>query len=306
MELPLPAVFRIGDGVFRRGSFMSKNLIRFFYYWRLPLLFFLLFFVLLWLGSSLEGDLGGIIGAIWLFIDIPCLLFFTVRSVFLRIRSAITYCRTGIRDEVFIFPEVDALRGAVDIVADEIDSVKGLSSRMKLRYFAFRLLGVGLIIGGIVGCFYFAASNILLVLFSLVIIAGATLWITANHESYNNRVESVRMVPSPEELTAEQLYPYLRTIPTSLGSPRFAAVRGFKKPILVYGSEMDGFIYGVYRARLSDSFYVSTLASFSLKEPLPPAEVQIQKESRNAVWDPDDYLPELTAAVEEAVARASA
>ena len=82
---------------------MSKNLKRFFYYWRLPLLFFILFFVFLWLGSSLEGGAGTFFSVIWLFIDIPCLLFFTVRSVFFRIRSAITYRRTGIRDEAFIF-----------------------------------------------------------------------------------------------------------------------------------------------------------------------------------------------------------
>ena len=284
---------------------MNNNLKRFFYYWRFPLLFFILFFVLLWLGSLLEGDAGGIVGALWLFVDIPCLLFFTVRSVFFRIRSAVTCRRTGVRDEVFIFPEVDALQGAADIVADEIDAMKQLSSRMKMRFIIFRLLGAGLIAGGITGCFFFADFTLILVLFSLVIIAGATLWIVANPESYNNRVENVRMVPCPAGLTAERLCLYLRAVPTSLGSPQFVAVRGFKKPVIVYGSDQDAFIYAVYRARFSDFFYVSTLSSFSLKEPLSPAEEPNYEESPYTVChDVADLLSEITAAVEKAVERA--
>lgn len=281
---------------------MNKNLKRFFYYWRLPLLFFILFFVLLWLGSALDNDAGSIISVIWLFVDIPCLLFFTVRSIFFRIRSAVTYRRTGIRDEAFIFPEIDFLQGTADIVATEIDSVKTLSPRMKLRYFSFRLLGAALIAGGIAGCFYFYGSNLLLVLFSLVIIAGATLWIVANPESYNMRVEGVRMVPCPGNITEESVYRFLSTVPTSAGIPRLAAVRGFRKPIMVYGSEQDDFIYAVYRAPLSEFFYVSALSPFSLKEKLPQTEKDRKDGSNIFCRDSAEYLDEITVAVEEAIA----
>lgn len=135
---------------------MNKNLQRFFYYWRLPLLFFILFFVLLFISDSLEGDAAGIVGAIWLFVVIPCLLIFTVRAIFLRIRSAITYHRTKVRDEVFIFPEIDAVHGVIDAVSDDLDSLRDLSASMKFRCIMFRLLSVVLIVGGIVGCFMFS------------------------------------------------------------------------------------------------------------------------------------------------------
>lgn len=280
---------------------MNENLKRFFYYWRLPILFFILFFALLWLSSSLEGDAAGIIGALWLFVDIPCLLFFTVRAIFLRIRSAITYRRTGIRDEEFVFPEVNFVRAIVDAVEDEIDSVSSLSFGMKTRCIIFRLLGVLLIAGGITGCFFFYDSTFLIVVFTLVIIGGATLWLVANPESYNSQVEGARMVSCPRDLTDELLFNSLRTIHTSLGAPRFAKVRSFKKPVMVYGSASDDYIYVVYRARLFQYYYVSTLSSVSLQENKSTADSGADEEgekSREFAF----YLDEICDAVEKAVA----
>ena len=85
---------------------MSKRLKRFLYYWRLPLFFFVLGIILMGLAFILDPDSDAYIaaGVIWLFIDIPCLIFFTIRSIYLYIRSIITYRRTGIRDESLVFP----------------------------------------------------------------------------------------------------------------------------------------------------------------------------------------------------------
>lgn len=284
---------------------MSNNLKRFFYYWRLPLLFFVLFFVLLWLASVTEGDTSGLISALWLFVDVPALLFFTVRSIFIRIRSAITYHRTGIHDEAFIFPEINFVQGFIDSIADTFDSVRLLSPGMKLRFFIFRVVGILLIIGGTVGCFFFAESTLLIVLFTLVIIAGATLCITADPKSYNSHVDGVRIVACPGDLSTEELYPYLCKIPTALGAPRFAAIRNFKKPVMVYGSSEDEYIFTVYRATLSEFFYVSMISSFSLKENLPATDAQRSSGSYSAVVrGVDNYLGEITVAVEEAIALA--
>ena len=241
---------------------------RFFYYWRMPLIFFILFFVLLWLGSDLEGNAGGIISALWLFVDIPCLIIFTIRSIYLSIRDAINYHRTGVRKEDITFPEIDFVCGIIDDIVYEIDSLRELSARMRLRYFGLRLLSIVLIVGGIVGCFVCVNSIFMLVIFSLVIIAGATVWIIANPITYNYRVENVRTIPCRRKLTSEQLYDALLPLPTSLGAPRFADVQGFKEPVIVYGSASGPYIYVVYPARFADLFYVSTQFSGALNEEL--------------------------------------
>ncbi len=281
---------------------MNKVLKRFFYFWRLPLIFFILFFVLLFLGDSLEGDAGGLVGAIWLFVDIPCLLFFTARSIFLRIRSAITYHRTKVRDEAFIFPEIDAIHGVIDAISDDLDAFGRLTPQMKARCIIFRLLSVALIIGGIIGCFTFSESTFIIALFALVIIAGATLWLFSNSSSYNSHVKGVRMLPCADDFTTEQLFPFLNRFSTSLGAPRFANVRGFKKPIIVYGSASDSFIYVVYRARFADYFYVSTIYSFSLKDNVPSEGAEANEERTDTVNDEFAfYLEEITEVVEKAL-----
>lgn len=284
---------------------MLNNIERFIYYWRMPIIFFILFFVLLWIGDGLEGDAGGIIGAIWLFIDIPCLIFFTVRSIYLSIRNAITYRRTGVREETLVFPEINFLCRICDGIADEVDSVKELSTPIKFRYFALRLLSIVLIAGGIIGCFIFVNSTFLLVLFALVIIAGATFWIVANPITYNLQVESVRTIPCQQKMTIDQLYNILLTISTPLGTPRFATVRGFKKPVIVYGFESDAYIYVVYPARFSAIFYVSCILSYSLIEESSDYTDYDEAEDTH-VQDHAYYLEELAYVVEGAVSSINA
>lgn len=276
---------------------------RFLYFWRLPILFFILFFVLLFLSASLEGDAAGAVGALWLFVDIPCLVFFTIRAIVLRIRSAVEYRRTGVKVEDYNFPEANFVMAIVD----GIGSVGKLSSNMKLRYFLFKILGIILIAGGIVGCFFFFASMSMIVLFTLVMIGGATLCIMANPRKYNLEVGGARMVPFHGNLTEEDLYDYLRTIPTSLGYPRFAIVRGFKKPILVYGTDADAFIQVVYRARHFEYFNVSSVSSMSLIEFLPTSDEPYYGEKDASFYQDSDFsLDEITSAVEQAVSLAEA
>lgn len=279
---------------------MNKNLKRFLYYWRLPIFFFILFFVLMFTGAYLEGNAGLFFGVVWLMVDIPCLIFFTIRSIYIRIRDAVAFRRTGVRNEEFNFPEVNFIRA----VAAEIESVRKLPPRLKARYFALRILGIAIIIGGCIGCFYFAASYVLLALFALVIIAGATICLIANPKRYNEQVEGVRMVTCQCKLTEENLIDTLRTISTPLGSPHLAIVKGFKKPIIVYGSAEDSSIYVVYHAKFSDIFYISTIMSSYLQKILPSANEQEEEEIGNAGNQDSDYLLNaITSAVEEAVER---
>ena len=116
---------------------MLNKIERFIYYWRMPIIFLIPFFVLLFLCSRLEGNAAGIVGALWLFVDIPCLIFFTGRSIYLSIRSAITYHRTGIRDEVFIFSELDFVSRVADSVSENINSVKVLLCQWSFAIWPF-------------------------------------------------------------------------------------------------------------------------------------------------------------------------
>ena len=246
---------------------MNTKIIRFLHYWRLPLFSFILFFVLMFIATSFKTTVGDISSVIWLF-NIPLLLVLTGRAIFLRIRDAIAYHCTGVRNEDFNFPEVNFVQN----ILYEIGSVKELTNPMKLRYLLFRILGIILIIGGSIGCLCFYSSIIIITLFTLVIITGATLCIIANPASYNARLDNARMVPYSGNMTNESLYNLLRTIPTSLGRPHLATVRGFKKPVIVYGSKFDNSIYIVYKARFFAYFHVSSIYSFSLQEYLSEDE----------------------------------
>ena len=276
---------------------MLNKIERFIYYWRMPIIFLIPFFVLLFLCSRLEGNAAGIVGALWLFVDIPCLIFFTGRSIYLSIRSAITYHRTGIRDEVLIFPELDFVSRVADSVSEEINSVKLLSLPMKFRYLAFRVLGIVLIVIGIACCFLFSDSFLLLVIFTMVIIAGVTLWILANPARYNSKVEGIKMIPCHDKFTEGALYDVLLPFTTSLGAPRLTEVRSINKPVIVYGSASDAYIYVIYRSRFSDSFYISTLSSTALIDQSSSCEEIDDTCSQEYAF----YLNELASVVEEAI-----
>ena len=176
---------------------------------------------------------------------------------------------------------------------------------MQLRCILFRLLGVVLIVGGSIGAFFFSFSYFFLIIFTLVIIAGATLWIVANPQRYNERISGSSMVPCGDDITNEQLYKILCTLPTPLGTPHLAKVRGFKKPIIVYGSQSDTYIYLVYHARTFDFFYVSTIYSFSLLQILPDDNVRSDEEAADSInQEFAYYLYTITSTVEKAVSLA--
>lgn len=101
------------------------------------------------------------------------------------------------------------------------------------------------------------------------------------------------MVPCPDKLTTDELYESLLPIPTSLGSPRLAYIRGFSKPVIVYGSDSDTCIYAVYRARLFDYFYINAMYSFNLKGFLSEDE-ELEEEFAF-------YLDEIASVVEAAM-----
>lgn len=274
---------------------------RFFYFWRFPIYFGVLFFVLLFAGeANLDNGFGIFCSVTWLFIDIPCLIIFTIRALYKHIRSFIEFLQTGEKEEDYDFVEFDFIASVFEKIGDEISSVLSLSVSMRIRYLLFRIGGIVLIIVGCIACFCFYGSTLMLIIFTLVIIGGATLCIVANPKSYNESVSGVRMVPCPSEMTEKDLYDILCTIDTPLGSPRFANVRGFDEPIMVYGSSLDSSIYAVYRPTISEFYYVSSLSSFSLLDELDPQE---SEDGDTYSSESGDFLPEITSAVEEAMSR---
>lgn len=284
------------------GMIMGKVLKRFLYYWRIPLLFIILFFVLLWIATSVSEPAASIFSCIWLFVDIPCLVGFTIYAIVKRIRNIIEHISTGIPVEDFSFPELDALETIGYVISDTFEMVKSLSFRMKFRFFGFRILSVVLIAAGCVGCFFFSSSIVMIVLFTLLIIGGATLWILANPKKFNAKVSGARMIPCPTEVTLNRIYKSLREISTLLGLPCFASVRGFKEPIIVYGSERDEYIYVVYRPKKRDFLYVSTLSSIMLEESI--AKDSDDEGNDEVVQEFDFYLEDIAKTVELAVERA--
>ena len=187
-------------------------------------------------------------------------------------------------------------------ISDEFSSVADLSGKMKARYVLFRILGIVLIIGGSIACFLCFYSYLLITLFTLVIIGGATLCIIANPKSYNENVEGVQMIPCPSNMTEQDLYQILSTKSTPLGYPRFAKVRGFKNSIMVYGSDLDAYIYAVYQPKHASYFYVSTLSSICLLQHLDPSVPEEDENDTTTYYsDSDSNVYQIAAVVEDAV-----
>lgn len=112
------------------------------------------------------------------------------------------------------------------------------------------------------------------------------------------------MIPCPSKMTDQDLYEILRKINTPLGVPRFAGVRGFKTPIMVYGSDLDAFIYAVYRPKHAGYFYVSELYSMSLTDHLDPSVPEEDENDVDTYYSDIDNNIELVAeVVEEAISR---
>lgn len=282
---------------------MNKHLKRFLYFWRFPIFFFILFFVLIFLaGIDIDSTASTVFSVIWLCVDVPCLIFFTIRAIYRHIRSFINYCRTGERETEYSFPEIEFFSNMCYKISLEVSSVSELSGSMKVRYFLFRFIGIVLIIGGSIACFFFSGSYVLMFIFALVIIGGATLCIMANPKSYNSSVSGVRMVSCSKKITEQDLFQALSTIDTPLGFPQFADVNHFDDPIMVYGPDLEENIYAVYRPKHAAYLYVSTLSSYSLFEQIEsPLASKSEEENPTYIYDSRYYLDEIAAAVEEAV-----
>lgn len=276
---------------------------RFLYFWRLPLFFFIMFFVLLFLADpKTESAFSTACSVIWLCIDIPCLVIFTLIALYKHIRSFIEFLRTGEKEDDYEFVEITFIEEIFYKISDEFSSVADLSGKMKARYVLFRILGIVLIIGGSIACILCFDSYLLITLFTLVIIGGATLCIIANPKSYNENVEGVQMIPCPSNMTEQDLYQILSTKSTPLGYPRFAKVRGFKKSIMVYGSDLDAYIYAVYQPKHASYFYVSTLSSICLLQHLDPSVPEEDENDTTTYYsDSDSNVYQIAAVVEDAV-----
>ena len=219
-------------------------------YWRIPLYFLIAMLLLVTVALTSE-KLEGACYALAVFLTFPGFVVTLVRAVFLSVIRPIQYHRNG-WPEVDRLPEITFFRNIADAVSDEIGDIASFSGRSLARFLGFRVLGVLLIAGGIV-----LAIATLYVIGTLLMIAGATLWIMANPRTYNRRVEGVRMVPCGKGDDVGKLYTYCRGRMTSLGTPYLARLRGFETDVLVFGPNSADDMVIVYHAKRTDCFYVS-------------------------------------------------
>lgn len=282
---------------------MSTGLKRFFYYWRWPLYLLALAIIFFILGMCFEGNVSTTFGVLWLF---ACVFFIMALfcSIFNRIKALIEYLRTGVKEEYYDFPEIDFFEDIAYKISDDFEVFGELSLKNKLRFLGFRTLGTILVIGGCIGCFFFSFSLFMIVVFTLVIIGGVTLWILSNPNRYNSQVAGTRMVACHDGHTDERIYEYLKGMPTSLGTPVFADVFGFDKPVIVYGSNYDDYVYVVYRSTHSENFFISAIAQVLVRSELPVQKDDDPYHSTSTVQDFGYYLDELEDTVETAIRRA--
>ena len=250
-------------------------------YWRLPLVLLIVLLAILYLIGT-GADISGAVSAVCLFLVFPGFIFAFFRAVFLSVRNTVRFNRTQ-WPETVSHPVVNALESVVFFFSEEISTFRSLAGRMRWRFAGFRILAVILSAGGIV--FIFIS---LPVIGTLVLIAGVTLWILANPNTFNDRVDGVRMVPCPSGCTEKDLFEKLRRKSSPLGTPVLAKLRQFKKPVILYGP--DGFdnMVVVYHAPRTDCFYISDIYSPGMIESrLTEAEFAGDEPFENDV--PDEY-----------------
>ena len=263
--------------------------------WRLPLYCLVAMIALfIWVDNVQSEDFAGVLSAILLFVVFPLFVFTFIRSIVLTIKRSIEYSREGWPDEVTL-PEVEFFKNLALDISIEFDDFSDLSTGMKVRYIVFRVLAVALVIGGIV-----VALCTLVIIGTLMMIGGVTLWIVANPRSYNESVSGVRMVSCDSDPDIHALYEKLKNKSTPLGTPYLVKMRGFKTDVMVYGPNDDYDMVIVYPAT-ADYFYVSNVCMPSrieenISDPIIPAQ-----EAQSNGLDSDYVLELVRSDVEAAV-----
>lgn len=199
-----------------------------------------IFVALVYLTNIIGGDAGGAIGAICFFLFAPATLILFIWAV---VKAVQDVAAVRIRGEA---PPVDE-PGVVSVwfsrlgdkLKNERAAFAALDAHGRRRCIIMRVIGALLAVGGFAMYFFD-----IVIIATLVLIAGLALWMMALPTSYNEAVDGAKMLTCPAGLDMDALCRGLETLDTPLGTPYLANVKFVKGKSLVFGPDSDGtFIY---------------------------------------------------------------
>ena len=243
--------------------------------------------VLFALPAASDGESGGAFGAIAFFIFVPAAFVTFVRDI-IKVRKG------GALPE----DKPSVVSTAAGKLRDEAAVVNELDSHGRAKYFILRILGVLLAVGGIALIIKDAV-----VIGTIVLIAGGSLWIAASPKSFNETTDGMKMVTCPKEMTIEELYRGIRGMSTALGAPYIGRVRTIPGDTILFGPDADGWFAYVYKSLDGRSFYAA-LSDFTATIETPAQNPAPDAADGETETDYDGVLEEIYTAVKHCADRA--
>lgn len=114
-----------------------------------------------------------------------------------------------------------------------------LTGSMRVRYWVLKFIGAAISAGGLAIIVCNTDSDVMIVLGTLVLIAGCATWLMSSPEAYNSVSDEIQMIACNPPKTIETVYEAYKMLNTPLGSPYLATFKTAKQKMLVFGPDQN-------------------------------------------------------------------
>lgn len=210
----------------------------------LPLVCFLVSIICFWQGEKLDGA----IAALLLFVVIPVFFISLIWAICTAIRDVYRVKVKGESSPEEVTPAIGKMKRNIRETSDEL---AGMDQNSRKHFFLYYFLGViGVVLGLAVIVFGF------IVIGTLILIAGGTMFVLASPRNYNNASDTTKMLSCSKSLTIEELYHAFYKFDTPLGTPYIGRIRFIKSDALIFGPNKSGEYIYLYKNRSGARLYV--------------------------------------------------
>jgi len=203
------------------------------------------------LSESFEGDLGGGIAALTLFL----MLLFVVALVWAIVKSV----RQTIRVKKGIEPLPGKSQNSVSIAAhsitehykERIGGYQGMNDYMKKKFWVTHIIGAAIMAVGVL--IFIPLTTASIIIGTIVFIIGMAVYISLYLNSYSDQV---KMIPLDSPTTIEEVFEKFKDYNTPLGTPSLVRMKLCPTPAMIYGPDNEGLFLYCYLNKEGRIFYL--------------------------------------------------
>lgn len=253
-------------------------------------LYFLIVMVVYFVAVPLESD-SGWFAALVLFVFFPGAVITFIWALYRAIKDIVLHIGGEPWPESETIGEIRFVVGIYDFITDEIDSIRSMSGRMRVRFFLFTIGGILLAVLGLAIIIVGAFSYVLIAVGTVVLILGIALVKLASPDHYSGVASGFEMHDNHKGFTTDELYGFITAMNPECGLPDKIVMINSKKECLAWKAA-DDFVITVYPTAHDEGFYVYKSQSYVVKEYLT------QNGNGESLADADDLYREVNELIE--------